>query len=83
MCPECKLLRVAYIRRKKVDGNWYFYLVEGARIDGKVRQRVIAYLGKYETVGAAYLHWVRESRKPGRKQYAAKMMKLLAPYIEE
>jgi hypothetical protein len=74
---------VAFVRKKRIDGVEYYYLVEGTRIDGKVRQRVIAYLGKHETVGEAYLHWVRESRKPGRKLYAAKMMKLLEPHIEE
>lgn len=81
--PRMETILVAYIRRKKVDGNWYFYLVEGTRVNGKVRQRVVAYLGKYATVGAAYLHWVRESRKPERKQYAMQMMKQLEPYIEE
>lgn len=74
---------MAFVRKKRIDGVEYFYLVEGTRVDGKVRQRVIAYLGKHKTVGAAYLHWVRESRKPGRKQYATKMMKQLEPHIEE
>jgi len=74
---------VAFNRKKRIDGVEYYYLVEGTRIDGKVKQRVIAYLGKHKTVGAAYLHWVRESRKPERKQYAKKMMKLLEPHIEE
>ena len=74
---------MSYVRRKWIDGIEYFYLVEGKKIDGKVKQRVIAYLGKHETVGAAYLHWVRESRKPGRKQYAKRMMRLLEPHIEE
>lgn len=74
---------MSYVRRKRIDGIEYFYLVEGKKIDDKVKQRVIAYLGKHKTVGAAYLHWVRESRKPGRKLYAKKMMKVLAPHIEE
>jgi hypothetical protein len=78
-----KLLFVAYVRKKKIGDVYYFYLVEGSRVDGKVRQHVVAYLGKHETVGAAYLHWVRESRKPGRKQFATKMMKQLEPFIEE
>jgi len=74
---------VAFKRKKRIDGVEYYYLVEGTRVGGKVKQRVIAYLGKHKTVGAAYLHWVRESRKPGRKQYAKRMMKVLAPHIEE
>ena len=83
MPSGAKLLFVAYVRKKKVGDVYYFYLVQGERIAGKVKQRVVAYLGKHETVGAAYLHWVRESRKPGRKQFAMKMMKQLEPYIEE
>jgi hypothetical protein len=74
---------VAFKRKKRIDGVEYYYLVEGTRVNGKVKQRVIAYLGKHKTVGAAYLQWVRESRKPGRKVYAKKMMKVLAPHIEE
>lgn len=39
-------LVMAYIRQKKVKGNAYYYLVEG-KIDkrGKVKQKVILYLG--------------------------------------
>jgi len=37
---------MVYIRSKKVKGNIYYYLVEG-KIDrrGKVKQKVILYLG--------------------------------------
>ncbi len=37
---------MAYIRSKKVKGNTYYYLVEG-KLDklGKVKQKVILYLG--------------------------------------
>jgi hypothetical protein len=49
---------VAYIREKKVPGKdgrsySYFQLVEGKRVDGKVRQRVIAHLGKHPNIEAA------------------------------
>ena len=40
---------MAYIRAKKRKGKsgvqTYYYLVEGQRIDGKVKQKVLKYLG--------------------------------------
>jgi hypothetical protein len=72
---------VAYVRRKKIDGIEYFYLVRGVREDGKVKQKVVCYMGQHATVKAACRHWQRESKKPGRKLYAERMLKKLAPYI--
>jgi hypothetical protein len=40
---------VPFIRVKFIKGREYRYLVEGVRGGGKVRQRVIAYLGEHET----------------------------------
>ncbi len=47
-----------YVRAKKIpgeDGKVYIYyqLVEGERVAGKVRQRVIAHLGKHDSIEAA------------------------------
>jgi len=39
-----------YIRAKKKDGRIYYYIVEGIRINGRVKQKVILYLGTAETV---------------------------------
>ena len=36
---------MAYVRRKTVKGQDYFYLVESRRVDGKVVQKVLRYLG--------------------------------------
>ena len=37
---------MAYIRTKKIDGNNYYYVVEGKQDkNGKVKQKVILYLG--------------------------------------
>jgi hypothetical protein len=49
---------VAYVREKKVPGKdgrsySYYQLVEGKRVDGKVRQHVIAHLGKHPNIEAA------------------------------
>jgi hypothetical protein len=63
------------------NGKVYRYLCECHWIDGKPRQKVVAYLGAHKTVKAAYAHWQRESKKKGRKTYASKMMKKLQPYL--
>jgi len=36
---------MTYIRSKKVKGKIYYYAVEGKLIKGKVKQKVIMYLG--------------------------------------
>jgi len=40
-----------YVRNKKIKGNTYYYLVEG-KLDkrGKVKQRVILYLGTADNI---------------------------------
>ena len=39
---------MAYVRSKIIKGHKYYYLAEGYREGGKVRQRVLAYLGAAE-----------------------------------
>ena len=34
-----------FVRSKTVNGRQYYYLVRSVRIDGKVRQQVLKYLG--------------------------------------
>ncbi len=42
---------MAYIRAKKIKGKNYYYIVEGKRDEeGKVKQKVIQYLGTVETI---------------------------------
>jgi len=36
---------MAFIRRKKVKGITYYYIVESYKEEGKVKQRVLLYLG--------------------------------------
>ncbi len=67
---------MAYVRKKKVDGREYHQLVESYREDGKVRQRVLAHLGRYATVDEALdglprqigfrLRGAELNRRPGR-----------------
>ncbi|MEA2036783.1 MAG: hypothetical protein U9O94_04705 [Nanoarchaeota archaeon] len=42
---------MAYVRTKKIKGKTYYYVVEGKRDDeGKVKQKVIKYLGTVENI---------------------------------
>lgn len=38
---------MAFIRSKKVNGKRYYYLVQNSRVNGKVVQRVLKYLGRH------------------------------------
>jgi hypothetical protein len=39
------ILRLMFVRVKSIRGRRYAYLVEGVRVDGRVRQRTLRYLG--------------------------------------
>ena len=41
---------MAFIRKKKVNGKLYYYLVENNLIEGKVRQKVLMYLGNAKNI---------------------------------
>lgn len=42
---------MAYIRAKKIKGKNYYYIVEGKRDEkGKVKQKVIMYLGTVDNI---------------------------------
>ena len=43
-----------FIRKKKIDGKTYHYLVKSVRVNGKVQQKVLAYLGAFDNVEEAY-----------------------------
>lgn len=45
---------MAYVRRKRIQGHDYYYLVESYRLNGKVRSRTLKYLGKTPTVPPEY-----------------------------
>lgn len=49
---------MAYIRKKKIKGQTYYYIVEG-RYDtkGKVKQKVIQYLGNIESIKTKFDFW--------------------------
>lgn len=49
---------MAYIRAKKKRRKNYYYVVEGERNDeGKVRQRIIKYLGTIQNILEKFKFW--------------------------
>lgn len=54
---------MAYIRTKTLHGNKYFFLVEGKNIDGKVKQKVLKYLGTPETIVTRYNFFDKHNKK--------------------
>ncbi len=48
------LLLMVYITKKKVGGHEYYYLVDGKRVDGKVKQKMLAYIGDKEALKRLY-----------------------------
>jgi len=57
---------VAYVRRKRLKGRDYYYLVESYRQDGKVKTRNLKYLGTTPYVPAQYQYLLEPRR--GRVQ---------------
>jgi len=43
-------MKMAYIRNKKIKGKTYYYVVEGKVIEGKVKQKVLLYLGNIDNI---------------------------------
>jgi len=43
-------MNMAYIRNKKVKGKTYYYVVEGKLIKGKVKQKVLLYIGNINNI---------------------------------
>lgn len=75
---------MSFIRTKRIKGVLYHYLVENYREDGKVRQRVLAYLGQFATVQAAHDHWrvqLEAAKDADEKQHAREMLKKLKQYL--
>lgn len=49
---------MAYIRAKKKRGKNYYYIVEGSRDEeGKVKQKILKYLGNVDRVMKTYKFW--------------------------
>jgi len=50
-------MNMAYIRSKKIKGNTYYYIVEGNLVRGKVKQKVIKYLGNVEHILEVFIEY--------------------------
>lgn len=37
---------MVFLRVKKISNNYYYYLVKSIRVNGKIRQKVVKYIGK-------------------------------------
>ena len=49
---------MAYLRTKKIKGHNYYYLVEGQRDkEGKVKQKVLKYMGTAENILQKFKFW--------------------------
>ena len=49
---------MVYIRSKKIKGNTYYYIVEGKKDEtGKVKQKVIRYLGTTQHILDIFSLW--------------------------
>ena len=57
---------MAYVRRKRLKGHDYYYLVESYRQDRKVKTRTLKYLGTTPHVPAPYQYLLASRR--GRVQ---------------
>jgi hypothetical protein len=54
---------VAYVRKKRLKGHDYYYLVESFRRNGKVKTRTIKYLGTSPDVPPEYQHLLGPRRR--------------------
>ena len=55
---------MAYVRRKRLKGRDYYYLVESFRQDGKVKTRNLKYLGATPHVPPQYQYLLESRRGP-------------------
>jgi len=54
---------MAYIRTKKIDGKTYYYVVEGKQDkNGKVKQKVILYLGNINHVMGVFEFYKKQNK---------------------
>ncbi len=60
---------MAYVRRKRLKGHDYYYLVESYRQEGRVRTRTLQYLGRTPEVPARFQYLLEAGRtRRGQQQ---------------
>jgi len=58
---------VAYVRRKRLKGHDYYYLVESYRQAGKVKTRTLKYLGTTPQVPSQFQYLLESRRSPRQR----------------
>ncbi len=58
---------MAYVRRKRLKGHDYYYLVESFRQDGKVKTRTLKYLGTTPQVPSQFQYLLESRRNPKQR----------------
>ncbi|MEK6839979.1 MAG: hypothetical protein AABX72_03490 [Nanoarchaeota archaeon] len=56
-----------YLRTKKVKGKTYYYLVEYSKVNGKIKQKMVAYLGNAEKVKEMFDFYQENKDQRGHK----------------
>ena len=51
-----------FVRKKKTTRGEYHYLVENVRVAGRVHQRVLCYLGKFDSLEDCYVNAIGKRR---------------------
>lgn len=60
---------MAYVKRKRIKGNDYYYLAESYRAGGKVKTRTLAYLGRTPDVPEPLAHHMTRTRRRSQKMF--------------
>ena len=58
---------MAYVRRKRLKGHDYYYLVESFRQNGKVKTRTLKYLGTTPHVPSQFQYLLESRRNPRQR----------------
>ena len=58
---------MAYVRRKRLKGHDYYYLVESFRQNGKVKTRTLKYLGTTPRVPSQFQYLLESRRNPRQR----------------
>ena len=58
---------MAYVRRKRLKGHDYYYLVESYRQNGKVKTHTLKYLGTTPHVPSQFQHLLESRRNPRQR----------------
>ena len=48
---------MVYIRKKNIKGYTYYYVVEGVYEKGKLKQKIVKYLGTVESILKKFKFW--------------------------